>query len=70
MKSKEIMGFLAMAKAYRQKPSDLLGVDDPYTAFCFDEACFYLEARLASGQKPVYKSKAQSFSEFYNGLVK
>ena len=46
-----------MAKTYRLRPSELLGVDDTYTAYCFDEACFYFEARLAGGQKPVYESK-------------
>lgn len=52
------------------RPSELLGVDDAYTAYCFDEACFYFEARLASGQKPVYESKAHSFSEFYDRLMR
>lgn len=59
-----------MAKTYRLRPSELLGVEDSYTAYCFDEACFYFEARLASGQKPVYESKAHSFSEFYDGLLR
>ena len=44
MKSRNLLPFLATAKAYRQKPSELLALDDPYTAYCLDEACLYIEA--------------------------
>lgn len=59
-----------MAKAYRLRPSKLMGVEDSYTAYCFDEACFYFEVCLASGKTPVYESKAHSFSEFYDRLLR
>ena len=39
-----------MTKAYRLRPSELMGVEDSYTAYCFDEACFYFEVCLASGK--------------------
>lgn len=30
-----------MCKRYSERPSVLLCVDDPYTAYCIDEACCY-----------------------------
>jgi hypothetical protein len=29
-----------MAQAYATRPSELLGLDDPYVAFCLDEALY------------------------------
>lgn len=29
-----------MAEAYSCRPSDLLGIEDPYSAWCMDEAAF------------------------------
>lgn len=28
-----------MAQRYRVRPSELISVDEPYAAFCFDDAC-------------------------------
>ena len=40
-----------MATAYAAPPSRLIGLDDPYAAYCLDEAiCDYM-ARLREGQK-------------------
>ena len=40
-----------MASAFAAPPSKLIGLDDPYEAYCLDEAvCDYM-TRLASGQK-------------------
>lgn len=39
-----------MAAAYAVPPSKLIGLDDPYEAYCLDEAiCDYM-ARLGGGQ--------------------
>lgn len=39
-----------MAETYAAPPSKLIGLDDPYAAYCLDEAiCDYM-ARLRSGQ--------------------
>ena len=39
-----------MASAYAVAPSKLIGLDDPYEAYCLDEAiCDYM-ARLRGGQ--------------------
>lgn len=35
---------IMMAKNYRVRPSELLGIEGEYAAFCFDEAAFYMLA--------------------------
>ncbi len=31
---------IMMAKEYREKPSSLMDIEDPFTAYCFDEVCY------------------------------
>ncbi|WP_369703029.1 hypothetical protein [Clostridium moutaii] len=40
-----------MAKTYKTRPSQILSIEDNYTAFCFDEACDYILSEL-SKEKP------------------
>ena len=40
-----------MAAAYGQTPSKLAGLDDPYEAYCLDEAILDYRTRLEGGQK-------------------
>lgn len=35
------------------RPSELLEIEDAYTAFCFDEACSYIIKRLKDGEIPI-----------------
>lgn len=35
---------IMMARNYRVRPSELLGIEGEYAAFCFDEAAFYMLA--------------------------
>jgi len=37
-----------MSKRYGRRPSRLVGVDDPYAAYCLDEACMYILCRIES----------------------
>lgn len=39
------------------RPSALLDINDPYTAFCFDEACAYIIKRAMDGENPIIKNK-------------
>lgn len=39
------------------RPSDLIGIEDTYSAFCFDEACAYILKELKDGKEPVFKNK-------------
>ena len=34
------------------RPSELIGIDDVYTAFCFDEACAFIIKNLKDGLEP------------------
>lgn len=59
-----------MAKAYNQRPSNLLGVlDDEYTAFCLDEATWlwgsHVEGELqeATRPKPTGKDASKRVTE-------
>ena len=38
------------------RPSELLGVSDEYTAFCFDEACALVLKKLRDGEEPIVRS--------------
>lgn len=70
-----------MAKQYRIRPSELLNIEDEYTAFCFDEACAFISNNLESGKEPgfdeleikeeikkVYSGHYSSPSEMYKAL--
>lgn len=37
------------------RPSEIMDIDDPYTAFCFDEACSYIIQRINEGDDPIIK---------------
>lgn len=37
------------------RPSDIMGINDEYLAFCFDEACAYIIKELKDGNKPILK---------------
>lgn len=51
---------------YQKKPSEILCPnEDEYTQFCFDEACWYIQARLDSGDKIEIKQEYKSASEMY-----
>lgn len=38
MKSKKILRIINISQKYNKRPSEILGISDCYTAFCFDEA--------------------------------
>ena len=42
------------------RPSELLGIDDVYTAFCFDEACAYIVKQLRDGKEPIFKKQNEN----------
>lgn len=43
-----------MSKQYGCLPSVILGIEDDYIAFCFNEACCEIVARLQNEEKPHY----------------
>ena len=41
-----------MAKLYYTRPSMIIGLVDPYTSYCFDEACAYITSSIKDGEEP------------------
>lgn len=39
------------------RPSEIMGINDTYTAFCFDEACAFIISEIQDGKKPVIKKE-------------
>lgn len=59
------MMLLGVAQRYSKRPSELLDIGDPYTAYCFDEACAYIMNRIDAGDEVVFEKKYKSFSDLY-----
>lgn len=57
-----------MANKYRERPSKLIDLQDPYEAFCFDEACFFITRKIEEGETPVFEKKLSSFRDLYKNL--
>jgi hypothetical protein len=47
---------LGLANIYNVRPSTLLYIEDEYTAFCFDEACGFIYAKMQNKEEPNFKS--------------
>lgn len=39
------------------RPSEIMGIDDVYTAFCFDEACAFIISEIQDGKEPIIGPK-------------
>ena len=66
VQSKRVQSVLAMSKMYHVRPSQILNLEDEYTAFCFDEACANIIAHLQDGDKPIWieDRKVKHYSTF------
>lgn len=47
------------------RPSELIGIDDTYLAFCFDEACAYIIKELQDGKKPIIREGSDEENKSY-----
>lgn len=63
-----------MSKQYGCLPSSILGIEDSYTAFCFNEACCEIIVRLQNDEEPYYIEQREqelepkhynNFKDFY-----
>lgn len=53
MTGEGLTGLIHTARAWRVRPSELLDLrDDPYAAYCLDEACAYALTRILAGDSP------------------
>lgn len=48
-----------MAESYKCRPSEIMFMEDPYTAYCFDEACAYLLQCLKDKKTPHFPGDAK-----------
>ena len=48
-----------MSRQYNCLPSEILGIKDSYTAFCFNEACSYVRMMLDNGEKIIKKQELE-----------
>lgn len=46
------MRIINLSEIYNRLPSEILGCDDEYTAFCFDETCGYIVRKLKEKKVP------------------
>ncbi|MGI6115429.1 MULTISPECIES: hypothetical protein [unclassified Clostridium] len=47
-----------------------MGIDeDSYTAYCLDEACYYIQRQIEEGFTPVFEQRVQSLRKFYGELM-
>ena len=46
MRSEKVLRIIAQAKNYNKLPSEILGITNKYTAFCFNEACLHIQLAL------------------------
>lgn len=56
---------IGAASLWNCRPSELMCINDGYTAFCLDEACAYIKARMMDGEEPKFKKQYKSFSDIY-----
>ena len=57
--------------AQNREPSEIMGIEDEYTAFCFNEACNYIVTQIRNGEEPQYEKKKKrvgSMAEFFQEL--
>ena len=50
---------------YGKRPSELLDIEDNYTAYCLDEACAYIMNRIDKGDEMYFEKHYTSFTELY-----
>ena len=65
MKSKKILRLIGVATTYKRRPSEMLGIEDAYTAYCLDEACAFIVQKLKDGEEIIEKTHYSSFSQLY-----
>lgn len=42
----------------------MMGIEDSYTAFCFDEACALIVSRIEKGEEPIFRKASEESSAY------
>lgn len=56
VKTPEILSVIAISNCYNVRPSSILQIDNPYEAYCFDEACICITEYIKAGKTPVFSA--------------
>lgn len=56
---------MGVAQRYNVRPSEIMAIDDSYTAYCFDEACAFIAAKMDNKEQPHFITHYNSFSSLY-----
>lgn len=57
IRSGEVLRFLGVCGTFdfNVRPSEVMGIEDGYTAYCFDEACAFIVNEIRDGKKPIMR---------------
>ena len=55
---------VAIAKATNRAVSEMLKINDGFTAFCIDEAALYVVSQLQAGKVPIKRTNNRETAEF------
>lgn len=61
--SENFIRIVSVAKANNSRVSEMLRIEDGYTAFCIDEAAAFVMAKLMSGEKPIVRANNRETAE-------
>lgn len=48
------MRVINQSQKFNKLPSEIIRLEDEYTAFCFDEACMYIISQLENDKNPTW----------------
>ena len=57
MRSEKVLRIIVQAKNYNKLPSEILGITNTYTAFCFNEACLHIQLALEDKDTVIFDEK-------------
>lgn len=55
-----------MARLYNKRPSEVIGVFDTYDAYCFDEACAVIIAKMEDKKEPNFSNSSNVEQKSYS----
>ncbi len=65
--SEQVLDIIAQSKLFSKTPSELLFIEDEYTAFCLNQACAYIRAKIEyEKEEPTFTKEYSSFSQLYS----
>lgn len=69
MQSSDVVRLIVIANRYNKLPSEILNIQDEYTAFCLNEACAYIQYQLEKEDaNPRWIDKQEEEEEKKDGL--